>query len=160
MGGYQVLGEVDLEQNKASSGGGLQILGEEDLPSSKTPEETKFENKVQSKAIASVPKPAFLSGQPHPVNVLPGPFGFENEGGIAPVGPKRDVPALSAADYVKAGLSFTPPQSETETIPGAPTEISAAQHLATPGKDGKVLPKPYKGLAKQRLRLWVQPQQN
>jgi hypothetical protein len=100
----------------------------------KSPEELKFENDVQSKAIASIPKPAFLSGQPRPVDVLPGPFGFENQGGIAPVGPTHAVPQPSTLDYVKAALSFTPPQSETETVPGAATEISAAQHLATPGQ--------------------------
>jgi hypothetical protein len=88
------------------------------------------------KAIAST-KPAFLSDQPRPVDVLPTPFGFENQGGMAPVGPTRELGPLRAGD-VAAGLinAVSDPAIGAESAtPQVGTEaVEGAKNVATPGK--------------------------
>jgi hypothetical protein len=49
-------------------------------------------------------------------------------------GPGGQLPATPPLEAAKSTLGAIPPQSETELLPGAATELSAAQHLATPGE--------------------------
>lgn len=107
----------------------------------KTPAELDFENKVQNAAIASVPKPAFLEGQPRAVDVLPGPFGFENEGGFGPPSkPGGKVPPLDVQRAIVGGLTDIATGGGMPSNEGAPPlgepMAQGVRELETPGKRG------------------------
>jgi hypothetical protein len=95
----------------------------------------EIDTEVQ-RAIAST-RPKFLFDQPRPVDVLPGLFGFENEGGMAPVGPTRELAPLRAGD-VASGLINTVTDPAIGAESGAPQvgseAVQGARNLATPGK--------------------------
>jgi hypothetical protein len=131
MGGFQVLGEVDLNesQGKAPSSG-LDVLGEVDLPE----EKPKTYLPEVNKAVASVPKPDSPLNYAVPGNDVTGAVTGFFPSKAPRNGPRGQLPATPPLEAAKAALEATPPQSETPLLPGAATAVTAGQHLATPGQ--------------------------
>jgi hypothetical protein len=131
MGGFQVLGEVDLNesQGKAPSSG-LDVLGEVDLPE----EKPKTYLPEVNKAVASVPKPDSPLNYAVPGNDVTGAVTGFFPSKAPRNGPRGQLPATPPLEAAKAALEATPPQSETPLLPGAATAVTAGEHLATPGQ--------------------------
>jgi 2'-5' RNA ligase len=131
MGGFQVLGEVDLNesQGKAPSSA-LDVLGEVDLPE----EKPKTYLPEVNKAVASVPKPDSPLNYAVPGNDVTGAVTGFFPSKAPRNGPRGQLPATPPLEAAKAALEATPPQSETPLLPGAATAVTAGEHLATPGQ--------------------------